>query len=612
MTPAPPPPPVSRPTVPRAFGRFELRHLLARSQRTMLWLAWDPRVSQEMLLTLPRAALPDAAAAQAWADHARHAARLSHPRLVPVIDHGVHELWPYVACDRGAGQTLVEWLAVNAMPSHQEIARWLCQALEALAYAHEAGTSHRDLQPHQLLVDDRGNLRVMAFSVAPMDAASLAAGGLSASRGMPLDPAQLRAHRASAERDVLGLGVIAHQMFAGVPALDERDVARVIERIAPLGADLLRLPWTTPQPISDTLRLIVNRATHAQPRQRYLAARSLLRALDGWRESDARDNGGPVALLLERLESVGHLPAIPGMSLAIARLSRMEKQRTFEMAEQVLLDLALSFDLLRLVNSAQVRGTQVSGNGPVLTIRRAISMIGVDGVRHAATALRAWPGPLGEAEANALRLLIERVRLAGHLAQQLRPAGYDAEVVFLLAALQNLGRLLLQYHFPEDAEQVVLLMQPLPGATPDVPDQPGMSESSAALTVLGVEIDAFATAAARQWGLTDEVLHMIRRLPVERPVRQPDSDADVLRATASAANEVVDAITRLAPNRLGAALEGIARRYGKLLNMSARDLGDAVRAARHAQAAGLPILERGSAGDDEGELMSPPFTARGA
>ncbi len=46
--------------------------------------------------------------------------------------------------------------------------------------------------------------------------------------------------------------------------------------------------------------------------------------------------------------------------------------------------MALSFELLRIVNSAQVRGTQIAGNGPVLTLRRAIALMGVDGVRRAA------------------------------------------------------------------------------------------------------------------------------------------------------------------------------------------------------------------------------------
>ena len=127
--------------------------------------------------------------------------------------------------------------------------------------------------------------------------------------------------------------------------------------------------------------------------------------------------------------------------------------------------MALSFELLRTVNSAQVRGTQIAGNGPVLTLRRAIALLGVDGVRQrgqrAARLARAAGRSRRRARCSAL---MDRVRLAGHAAQALRPPGYDPEVVYLVAVLQNLGRLLVQYHFPEEAEQIRQLMQPAPPA----------------------------------------------------------------------------------------------------------------------------------------------------
>ena len=67
----------------------------------------------------------------------------------------------------------------------------------------------------------------------------------------------------------------------------------------------------------------------------------------------------PTPLLLDRLRQIGDLPALPGAAARAARLALMERERTDEMAQVVLRDLALSFELLRSVNTAQVRGTQV-------------------------------------------------------------------------------------------------------------------------------------------------------------------------------------------------------------------------------------------------------------
>jgi non-specific serine/threonine protein kinase len=92
----------------------------------------------------------------------------------------------------------------------------------------------------------------------------------------------------------------------------------------------------------------------------------------------------------------------------------------------------------------------------------------------------------------------------------------------------------------------------------------------------------FGHAVARQWGLGDEIQHMMRRLPADAPVRRPDGDADVLRLVASAANETVDSVGRLPARQVGPALERVAERYGRVLRLSPRILQGALQEARDA------------------------------
>jgi non-specific serine/threonine protein kinase len=571
------------PSATRAFGPFELRGLIGKSLATMVWLASDRRSGREAMLTLPRAAPVDAAALARWLDGARHAARLDHPNLAPVLETGEHDGWPYVAVDRGTKLTLQEWHLAHPAPQPADVAGWLRDALQGLAFAHDGGVAHGDPQLHTLLIDERGTVSAMALGSADALADAGARRGLS-SRGMAMDPALLRDQRGAAERDVLACGVLLQHLLGGEPALGVADAGAVIARMAPLGAALVRLPWTTPLPVPEGLRAIANRATAPQERLRYRSARTLLAALDGWLDADARDEGGPVALLLDRLRAVGHLPALPGLAARVARVIAHENQRTEDLANQILPDLALSFELLRTLNTAEVQGTQVLGNGPVLTLRRVVALIGVNGVRRAANALRAWPGALGEEGAVRLRKTMERVRLAGHLAQALRPAGYDAEVAFLIAVLQNLGRLMIRYHFADEAEQIEQLMRT--GASDDDAAagaaSAGMTEEAATFAVLGAEPALFGHAVARQWGLGDEIQHMMRRLPADAPVRRPDGDADVLRLVASAANETVDSVGRLPARQVGPALERVAERYGRVLRLSPRILQGALQEARDA------------------------------
>jgi HD-like signal output (HDOD) protein len=552
-----PPSAASRPQAVRHFGRFQLLQLIGKSQRTMLWLVADPRIGQDLVLAMPRSRPADAAALDRWMQSARRAARIDHPSLAHAVEVGEVEQWPYITYDRGNSVSLAELLTSKGMVAAELVPRAL-QALQGLAFAHEAGAAHQDLQPTMLLIGESGPCRVLGIGVAlgPEDPAT--GGGL-------------HAHRVAAERDVLALGLLLHHSLAGQPPLDQADIGLAIERMPPSGRDHVRLPWSTVHQIPEALRAIVNRATDRQERQRYRNARTLQHALEGWLSTQADVGGGPVAQLLDRVRVNGVLPAVPGGAARAARLALMERERTSELAEIVLQDTALAFELLRMVNSAQVRAAMAAGSGPVMTIRRSIAMLGLDGVRRAALSLRAWPGPLNDAHAAELERMLDRARHAARIAQWLRPRGYDAEVVFLIALLQNLGRLVLQYHFPEEAQQMRRLMQPAPAAKAGEPDDPGMTEEGAAFAVLGTDVESLASAVTRQWGLDESMLHMLRRVSSSAPVRSADTDDDVLRLSASCANEVVD-VANLPPSQQSIALQRVAQRYARALGVTLRDI----------------------------------------
>lgn len=634
----------ARPTqLGRSFGRFELKQLLGKSHGSMVWLVNDPQLQQELVVSMPRVQPADPAALERWLMQVRHAARLDHPNLAQGVEVAVQEQWPFVAADRSKGVTMGEWLAAHPKPPPTEAVGWVCQVLEGLAFAHESGVAHHDLQLHSLQIDESGRVRVMALATAsgqgtpvPLDVTRR-----GVDHAMLVEADALRAQREAGERDVLACGLLLHLLLTGAPALDEPDLSKAILRLPPSGRDVVRLPWSTPHPIPESLRAIANRATSSQDRQRYLSARTFLRALQGWLEAEALGREGPLELMLDRLRTVGALPALPGMSARIERMAAMDSQHVEAISHHILQDMALSFELLREVNSAHVQGTQAAGSAPVLTIRRAIALVGLNGVRQAANGLRLWPGPLSEAGARALRALMDRVRLAGYTAQALRPPGYDGEVVYLVTVLQNLGRLLAQYHFPDESEQIRSLMKATPApaeAPPGTPAAPGWTESDASFAVLGVDIESLGAAVARHWGLGEEMLHMIRRLPKDLPVRTPDSDSDVLRITASAANEAVDATFATAPAggppgtavdgqsdaatdagaapsssprapRGGAPRASVAQRYARTLGLTPRIVQDALAAARVAVRTGTLIQADPPRPDDSTAATQPAVAA---
>ena len=88
-------------------------------------------------------------------------------------------------------------------------------------------------------------------------------------------------------------------------------------------------------------------------------------------------------------------------------------------------------------------------------------------------------------------------------------------------------------------------------------------------------MDTLGTALTKYWHLGDDVMRMSRRLPVDAPVHKAMDDVELLRQTASLANELVDCFS-LPETRRRAALDVVTRRYAKPLGIGAKDVQEAL------------------------------------
>lgn len=582
----------SSPFEVRAFGRFELLDLLGCSRRTMTWRVRDLRSGQELLLVMPRRP-PGAAALERRLRALRAGARLEHPHIAHAVDAGAHDGWPYAVYD-AAGCTALDARWRARAPGAGEAAQLCVQALRGLTCAHGAGLAHRDLQPGLMLVGPSGVLRIAGLEVAGDTAAASVVGVL----------------------DVTAVALVLRQALCGPSAQAEPDVALAAERLILASAGQLPAAAGLPQAVPAALRDVVERATGVDPLRRYHHARTLLGALEGWLAGDSARAGSPLARLLERLRVAGALPSLPGLAECAARLVAMDGARTEELAGVVLDDPALSFELLRMASTAAARAAPPGEHAGVLTARRAISILGLAGVAHAAAGLRPWPGGLAEPAAAELARLLARVKRAARLAVALRPTGYDAEQVWLVALLQNLGRLMVACHFPDEAARIRRLLAAHAGRPGGDAHGPAASEESAWHAVLGVGADALGLAVARLWGLGDSALPVISRLPLSTPVRAVESEAAVVRALGSCANEMVDAL-EMAGATESQVVERAALRYGRALGVDGRQIRQAL--AGRAVAGREPLLEPDTvstkdgapAGDPSRETPRAPRTAGG-
>ena len=519
----------------RRVGPYGLRQLLGKSSIGMTWLAWDERRQAELLLCMPRQACEFPHEVDAWRQAVSLADRVSHGRMAPIVDTGADGLWPYLVIERAEWKTLAEHIEGSGWPEPEAAVGWIIELCDALAVLHDGGQSHRDIGSHSLLINAQGH----ACLVPPFALPSVGR---------------------SVDRDLVMSGLLLHGMLLRRPAHDVADLPTAAWQV---DQDIIRLPFSTPRPVPDALRAIVNRATERQTTRRFVGARGLQAALSGWRQADGEEGSGAVAQLMAKIQLAGVLPALPGLSGRVARIVSGD-QSVDAMVQVLTEDPGLTFELLRLANAA---GGHAGEEGVVLSPRRAIQLLGLNGVRRAAASLKPWPGPLSEDHSHLLRRSIQRSRRMAFAAAALSPKGLNEEEPLVVALLQNLGHLLLCFHFPEETLQIKAL------------SEGGMSGTAATCAVLGTDEETLALAVARQWGWRDESLDLVRAVNIEHISHGHLKHLDWLRAMAAAARDSLRALDPAASPANRGGIGAVVLRYARVLGASSQELQQAVETA---------------------------------
>jgi serine/threonine-protein kinase len=202
----------------RLGGRYLLAEILGVGGMATVWRARDELLGRDVAVKVlnPQYAA-DAGFLARFEREARHAAGLSHPRLVTVFDTGTDEATPYIVMELLTGPTLRQVLDQSgALPAKQAVgvAVAVCEALEA---AHAAGLVHRDIKPANIVLGAAGVIKVLDFGIAKAQGAgwtrTLGVLGTAAY----LAPEQASGEQAGPQADLYSLGCVLYEMLTGTP-----------------------------------------------------------------------------------------------------------------------------------------------------------------------------------------------------------------------------------------------------------------------------------------------------------------------------------------------------------------------------------------------------------
>jgi eukaryotic-like serine/threonine-protein kinase len=203
-------------------GRYQITQRLARGGMATVYRAVDMRLTRTVAVKVMHIGLGDEAEfARKFDREARAAAKLSHPNVVSVFDQGQDlegpDSRPYIVMEYVEGQTLRDVLNREAPLPPARALELMEPVLAALAAAHDAGLVHRDVKPENVLISDRGRIKVVDFGLAKAvsSQSSTATQGLLIGTVSYLPPELVVAGRADARSDVYSAGVVLFELLTG-------------------------------------------------------------------------------------------------------------------------------------------------------------------------------------------------------------------------------------------------------------------------------------------------------------------------------------------------------------------------------------------------------------
>ncbi len=161
------------------------------------------------------------------------AARVADDRVVTVYEVGAHDGRPFYSMHYVEGRSLAEKIQAGPLPNRLA-ADLLEQIARAVQAVHEQGVLHRDLKPHNILVDARGRPHVTDFGLAK----SLAAGESLTHTGDLLGSPQYMSPEQAEDSakvnegtDVYGLGATLYALLTGRPPFQGATVADTLHQV---------------------------------------------------------------------------------------------------------------------------------------------------------------------------------------------------------------------------------------------------------------------------------------------------------------------------------------------------------------------------------------------
>ena len=202
-------------------GRYEVKEMLGAGGMGVVYRAFDRELQEPVAIkTLkPEAMAGGTVALDRFKQEIRLARRIAHRNVVRTYDLGEVNGMYYLTMEYVEGTSLKQLIASRGrlpVAVTLTVGKQLCRALEV---AHAEGIIHRDIKPHNMVVDPSGFLKAMDFGIArlanPPQGKGLTEAGLSIGTPDYMSPEQLSGADLDPRSDLYSAGVVLFECLTG-------------------------------------------------------------------------------------------------------------------------------------------------------------------------------------------------------------------------------------------------------------------------------------------------------------------------------------------------------------------------------------------------------------